>query len=609
MKIMKTRYMLTAAWMLASVAVDAQDLNKEITIDREIVPAQRAASRPVVFPSVTPPTVSAVKLRVNDSGTLVGITPGITPYEPTEGEGVFLATPYRGYADLGYFPGINIGMSAGYAIIDKENTALSVWAQADNRDYEGKKGSLWEASKWKTFDITGGLKFSQKFGNNKLDISTDLAYSSWSSPAQWVFNNEPIKNGILRDDVEKNLSNLRWHLNAGFSGRSNNGLSYGIGAGVGVLNNSKPRVTWVGELPDFVARPISEISANFNGYIRQQISGNAAAGIKVEGEFLNYSKFQSLELIASDIKGEQLANPGSKTIGQVDFIPSYDYNSGNFYSKVGARFGLSVNSGNSFHVAPDVLFGVNQGAMFGAWLKLGGGVVTNSIESVFQRSRYADTRMAYDLSNVAFSGQLGLRFGPFKGASLTVSADYAAANNWLMPYQVSNGVCNYNFFAPAKIRSWKLDAKFDWEYRSLLAVALSYEYNPGDDDDHAWLYWDDRARQVFGASISVTPIAKLTVDLGFTARLERQQWWESVESAEYINNGQYYIQDYIQGKSDNGSYSLGDQTNLWAGASWRFTQAFTAFARFDNILGKCAAMPFNLPSQGFTGLFGIGYKF
>lgn len=607
MKIMKTRYMLTAAWMFASVAVYAQDLNKEITIDRDIVPAQRAASRPVVFPSVTPPSVSPIKLRVNESGKMVGITPGITPYEPAEGEGAFPSTPYRGYADLGYFPGVNLGLSAGYAIIDKEKTNLSVWAQANNRDYDAKDGSLWTGSEWKTFDISGGLDFAQRFGNNILKISTDLAYSSWSSPGLWVFNTEIIKNGILRDDVDKNLSNLRWHFDAGFSGRAENGLSYGIGAGVGVLNNSKPKVTWVGKLPDFVARPINETAVNFDAYIRQQMSGNMSAGINVEGDFLNYNKFQTPEFIATDIRGELLANPGSKTLGQVDFIPSFDYNSGNIYGKVGARIGLSVNSGNSFHIAPDVVLGVNKGAMFGAWVKLEGGVKPNSIENIFLRSRYADTRLAYDLSNVAFTGQLGLRFGPFKGASFSLTADYAAANNWLMPYQVSNSISNYNVFAPAKIRSWKLGAKFGWEYRSLLAVALSYEYNPGNGDDHAWLYWDDRARQVFGGSLSLTPIKELTVDLGFTARLDRSQWWETLESIEYV--GSNNSQDYKHSDAATGSYSLGDQTNLWAGASWRFSEALSVFARFDNILGKRAAMIFNVPSQGFTGLFGVGYKF
>ena len=37
--------------------------------------------------------------------------------------------------------------------------------------------------------------------------------------------------------------------------------------------------------------------------------------------------------------------------------------------------------------------------------------------------------------------------------------------------------------------------------------------------------------------------------------------------------------------------------------------ALTVFARFDNILDKHSAQVFNVPTQGFTGLFGIGYKF
>lgn len=605
MKTMKTRHILAAAGLLASTAISAQDLNKEITIDRDIVPAQRAAQRPVVFPGVTPPAVAPVSLRMEESGSMTRISPAITPYEPAAGEGAFPFTPYRGYVDLGYFPGIDLGLSAGYAILDKEKTKINVWLQGDNRDYKSGGESLWKDFRWKNLDIAGGFGFSQKFGSyNTLRLSTDIAFSSWSSPWEWVVDGRELYGDNLGDDTDKNLTNLRWHFAGEFSGRANDRLTYGFGAGVGILNNRKPKMTWLGEVPDYYPQPVDETSAQFNANVRHQVSGNAAVGIKAEGTFIHYSSFLTPALMAAEINDDHIENPGSKTIGQIDFVPAVEYNAGSFYGKAGARLGLSVNSGSSFHIAPDVVLGINPDAMFGAWLKFGGGVKANSLETVFQRSRYADTRLAYDLSNVALTGQFGLRVGPFKGASLTLTADYAAANDWLMPYQMTDGLRVYNLFAPAKIRSWKFGARLDWEYRSLVAVALSYECNPGDGDNHAWLYWDDRARHVLGASVSVTPVSPLTVDLGFTARLDRLQWMASPGGLEYVND-----QDYIIKGPVFVSYKLGDLTNLWAGASWRFTPALTVFARFDNILGKRASLPFDVPSQGFTGLFGLGYKF
>ncbi len=603
MKTMKTRHMLAVASILAALTATAQDLNKEITIDRDIVPAQRAAARPMVFPAVTSPAVPPVNLRMEENGSPAAIAPAITPYEPAIGEGAFPLTPYRGYVDLGYFPGVDFGVSAGYAILDKDATRLNAWIQADNRDYKAESGSKWNDFRWKSLDLSGGIGFSQKFGRNTLRLSTDIAFSSWSAPDYWIIKEAAFINGFPRADRDKNLTNLRWHLSADFSGRANDRLTYGVGAGVGIFHNkNQDPGEWIGGTPHFYPLPVNETSGEIHANIRQQISAKAAIGMKVEGNFIRYSSFLTPALMYADIMNIPVDDPGSKTLGQIDFIPGVEYNTGSFYGKAGARLGLSLNSGSSFHVAPDILLGINPGAKFGAWLRLGGGVMPNSLASVFLRSRYADPRLAYDLSNVAFTGQLGLRVGPFKGASLTLTADYAAANDWLMPFQQTDGTRIYNLFAPARIRSCKLGAAIDWQYRSIVAVNVSYEYNPG--DDHAWLYWDDRARHVFGASVSVTPITPLTIDLGFTARLDRLQWLESAGGLEYLNS-----QDYIYNEPFAGSYSLGDLTNLWAGASWRFNSAFTAFARFDNILGKRASLPFNAPSQGFTGLFGVGYKF
>lgn len=623
--------MLTAT--LGGVALSAQDLEKEITIDRDIIPAQRAASRPVVFPTVTPPVVAPVNLRMEGTGYPAALAPGITPYEPAATPAAFAPTPWRGYVDFGYFPTVDFGLSAGYRIIDTAATGLNICLQADNRSYDSngadpahgldvRRPMIWEDFKWKSFDIAGGLALSQRIGaNNLLKVSTDIAYSSWSMPADWVAGDLGrfsgglfgTQNMVWNDqpfEWSTTLNNLRWHINADFVGRSvSSGLSYGVGAGFGIFNNKKLeyQAEYLGEsLGTFIPEPGNQSTVSFNGFIRQQVNERASVGIAVEGEMVNSSAYFTPEDMLMYIEDEvQMVAPGSKTVGQVDFIPSVAYNGGSFYGSVGARLGLSVNSGKSFHVAPDIILGVNPDARFGAWLKLGGGVETNTMESAFQISRYADPRIAYGLSNVAFTGQLGLRVGPFKGASLTLTADYAAANDWLMPLQYADNKAIYNLLAPGKIRSWKIGAKIDWQYRSLVTVALSYDGTLGGDDDQAWLYWRDRSRHVLGATVSVSPLSPLTVDLGFSARLDRRQLIAGEGLLRYINEQDYYEIGQLSGSS----YSLGDQTNLWAGASWKFTPALTVFARFDNILNKRASLVYNADGQGFCGLFGVGYKF
>jgi hypothetical protein len=608
---MKNLHILPLGCLLLPAAfvggnLQAQDLNKEITIDRDIVPAQRAAARPVVFPNLTAPTAANVNLNMEE-GTPSQLSTDLTLFAPAATPAAFEATPYRGYLDLGYFPAINLGVSAGYAIVDKSATKLNVWLQANNRNYKGLKqpSSLAdENEKWKSLDLAGGFDFAQRFGKyNVLRLSTDVAYGNWNIVDRYISLGDAQR--YIYNPYDK-LNNFRWHFNGGFDGRANENLTYGIGAAFGLFHNKdvdKDMIGYVGT----PAKAVNQSQITFDGYVREQVSDHASVGIKVEGDFLHSNSFYTPDRyidMDNGVAAKADALSG-KTLGHVDFVPSVDYNTGSFYGKVGVRLQLSANSGKSFHIAPDLTLGVNPDARFGAWLKFGGGVQTNSAESLYLVNRYADTKFAYELSNLAFTGQLGLRVGPFYGASLTLTADYAAANDWLMPYQYLQSSCATNLFRGSDLRSWKVGARIDWEYRKLLKVGLSYEGALGSDEKDSWIYWSDRARHVLGASVSVTPISALTVDLGISARLNR--YYSLLLAAERI-----YINDQDYTETTTPTYykqDLGDLTNFWAGASYKITPAFTVFARFDNILNKRTQMVFATPNQGFTGLFGIGYKF
>lgn len=605
--------------MLAAVTpgICGQDLNKEITIDRDIVPAQRAAVRPSVFPQLTIPATSHADPRIESSTTSARISPSLALYEPAATVAAFPATPFRGYVDLGYFPMGDIALSAGYAIISNERTNLNAWLQLDNRNYKAPANSLWDSDKFHTLDALLGVDFGRKFGRNRLTLSLDFAASSTAFPSIWQADGRALYNTAViaaasvlppADPEEltapdhQALSNIRVHLKGDFDGHINDALTYGISARGGIFSASSLPADVKATGANAKSTASADLGLRFSG----NVTDNASLGIRAEAKWLRYNAFLPFADIYTSIFNNLPFPPGgARSMAQVDFIPSAEYNGGSFYGRIGARLGLSFNSGKTFHVAPDVLLAVNPDARFGAWVKFGGGVIANSPEEVFLLSRYADPRATYDFSNLALTGQVGVRVGPFYGASLSLTADYAAANNYLMPLQIASLNTLINTFSPWKIRAWKLGARFDWTWRRILAVGLSYEVAPGASEDKAWIYWRDRARQVAGITVSVTPISPLTVDLGFTARLSRRQAIEEIVPTIYINDQDYYSLS-TRGRVDT---SLGDLTNLSAGASWRFSDELSVFARFENILAKRSSLIFDVPTRGFTGLFGVAYKF
>lgn len=628
---MKTAYILPLALLMVPAIGAAQSLEKEITIDRDIVPEQRAAARPTVYPEVSIPKGRTINMRMEGNSIHSALSPLLFRFEPAATEPAFAPTPWRGYVDLGYFPTLDAALSAGYAILADEANSLNVWLQGDNRQYKGgPKAGAFEEEKFKSLDLAFGVDFAHRFGSyNTLRINASGAYSKWNADASAFEYLDPVLNGSagsqtpgtggnvnvgqVVDDFMSDLHNFRFNVGASFDGRYSDHLTYRIGAGFNRFANGKfPQVEYVyfneatGEHIQTVSAPAASQSViDFNGLIREQVNDAAAVSLTVEGKVLHYNSFRTGEEAMYCLnKNMDMPVGESRNMAQIDVIPAVEYNSGIFTGRAGARFGISSKSGKTFHVAPDVTLGLNPDACFGVWVKLGGGVNTNTLEDMFQVSRYADTRLGYGFSNVAFTGQVGLRVGPFYGASLTLTADYAAANDWYMPMAVRDLKGNANIFMPEDLRTWKVGAKINWQYRRLLELDLSYEGTLGDGNKKSWLYWADRAKHVIGATATVHPIEPLDVCVGFTARMDRSNLLFAQEY--YFVNDQDY---YYYPKGEGASLDLGTLTNLWAGASYRFTPAFSVFARVDNILNNRNLGVFEVPAQGLTGLVGVAYKF
>lgn len=243
-----------------------------------------------------------------------------------------------------------------------------------------------------------------------------------------------------------------------------------------------------------------------------------------------------------------------------------------------------------------MLLGVNPTSGFGAWLRLGGGEELNSLRNLFAFSPYISQIYAYGTSNMPITGDLGLRFGPVKGASLTLGVAYAAANDWLLPEMYGSQLV----FGRNNLRAWKASAKLHWEFRKMLSLDASFESRLGSGEKDVWVQWRDRARHRLAASVAFRPIDKLTFDVSYELRMKRSMpvWGGSLWTA--------------QDAAEEGmpvSAGLKDVSDLGVGASYRVTDAFTVFARVDNLLNTETYMLPLVPEQGFSGLAGVTFKF
>lgn len=133
---MKLHIFSTVIALSIGASLSAQDLSKEIVIEKDIVPQERQASRHNVTPTMSLSPISVKPLSLSEGAAGVQVPGFLTTLEPAQGECLIGKSPYRGYANIGYFPLLNFGASAGYRIIASEATTLDVWDQYNFNSYD-----------------------------------------------------------------------------------------------------------------------------------------------------------------------------------------------------------------------------------------------------------------------------------------------------------------------------------------------------------------------------------------------------------------------------------------------------------------------------------------
>ena len=137
---------------------------------------------------------------------------------------------------------------------------------------------------------------------------------------------------------------------------------------------------------------------------------------------------------------------------------------------------------------------------------------------------------------------------------------------------------------------------FSYKYRDMASLRLSYEGAP-QGIDKGYTMWSDRAKSVFNAQLTVSPISALDICLGYELRSGRAIY-EVGSDSDDIFQGTYYT-----------LHTIGNVNSLNLGATYHITPQFNVWANVENLLNSKWEAVYGIPAKGVTGLVGIGYKF
>lgn len=560
---MTLRYITLALASALALSASAQSLTKEITVEHEIIPEQREATRLNFMPSINLSPITATRLSYSERVASSRIASALTILEPAAFDDAIYVSPFKGYAALGFFPMYNTNLSAGYRFIDNERTRVNGWMQYNGTAYK-RDGSYYRRN---TASL-GAMLHQAIGGKSVLDAGVGYTFARYN-----LYDADALR--------PQNLH--KFDLNALFRS-SHSDFDYNIGV-------SFNRFAYV-DNPDWALAQPAPFAKRQNLY---GVAGGMAFGINDRS-----SLTIDVDFTASSLRMDYLKEYGSKSDQLLTVTPKYSLSGNNAVLDLGARIDFTFHGDKVFHIAPDAKLTIMPASQFSLYVKAGGGEHRNTLSSLYDCVPFVQPYAQNRFSHIPLTADAGITIGPFRGFHFDLYGGYAIANDWLMPaFMDDSRIC---LFEQIDMKGWRVGAALGYKYNDIVELKASFEAAP-QKYDRGYYLWRDRAKNVLDASLRVTPISALDITAGFELRTKRAMWsvYPDVDLSDpgNINWDEYQPTEV----------SLGNMSNLKLGALYRIDSQWSAFVRGENLLNKKCLLPGNIPMQGLTGLVGVTYKF
>lgn len=532
-------------------------LTAEIDVERTVVPRlELQAPLPSMVPSVIASAQEPVRLSmseyvggaadftVNPGGLLSPAFTGLAP-----------RSPYRGYVWGGYFPSYNLGVGAGYRLVNTERTVLGAAVQFDGSSYHAHMA---DGSRPSVKDNTIGVQadFSHVFSTAaRLGAVIGYSHAALTAPTmQTAAQDRKIDDFNAAIQLDGRLRHAGYAVKLDL-----NRFSVGDDIVCGEDLLTPPSETVFG------------FSAVFGGTTPDSLFRyNLAAGVDMkhrEGYVWTGAMF---EPVAKE-------NPL-----MVSLDPTVGFRFGTVGIDLGARVDISSGlKGSSLHVAPRVDVAWTPSGRFAVFARSDGGAQMTDLRTIYNYSVFAPGVLCYDATFSPVNSRAGFAIGPFQDFSVEVYARYASTRRASM-MAVVGGDLPLAVLAPANMKGWGAGISADWSgTRASVSGKIEILQH---DMDRGFADAPDRAGVV----------ASLSAQFNATDRISADASWNFRGSRAYALDGALMPMRNI--------------SNLNLGVQCVATDRLDVFISFENILGRHTEILPGLTSNGVHGLAGIVYK-
>lgn len=572
-----------------------QNLDREMTLEREYDPSVQDASKVNTLPVIKEPTVK--KMPIDYAGFTVPADPekeiSLLPSGNIMTD--ILYNKRRGYFNFGAGTYLNLNGDLGYHILSTDKDQLNIWFSHRSTNGKVKYLQYDEKVKAKLNDNLGGLNFKHTFQRAILDMNLKYGYSAFN------YYGLPI-NSFLSSTTEEQLKKADRKTNqvdqtiqAKIGVGSVDGSSLGYYIGVDYTNFSHKYGLGIDH--DGPTEHTVKLNFDFNA----PFNGNQKIGLAGRVEYFNYSLPDDKKIAPGAITPGRFYTYDFDNYTSAVLNPYYKIEGDNWNVKLGAKVmivaGLDDDSGKTFSASPDIAADVEVAEKTVLYVAAGGDLHSNSMYDISQINRYADPSESVNPSREWLDAKLGIKSGVAPGFWFDIFGGYKITSNDYF-FNTYNNFYENDFGNVCTIRNGidtkqlYVGANLKYSYQQLFDIQLKGVYNNwnmeyGKDYIPGGKLDDPIGKPVMelNAGVTVRPIRNLSASLDY-----------------YLATGRKAEVYGITQDMDNIN-----ELNLTG--AYNFNDTFGLYLKLNNVLFQKYELYYGYPLQKFSAMIGVNINF
>ena len=567
-----------------------QNLDREMTLEREYDPSVQDASKVNTLPVIKEPTVK--KMPIDYAGFTVPADPekeiSLLPSGNIMTD--ILYNKRRGYFNFGAGTYLNLNGDLGYHILSTDKDQLNIWFSHRSTNGKVKYLQYDEKVKAKLNDNLGGLNFKHNFDKLALKMGVKYGYSGFNYYGFPMYSN-PSSSNIpeLLSDIETNQVAQTIKANVGVESKEDAPVGYLLDLGYTNFSYKYGR----GEPFDGP----TEGTFNLNFGLNAGFGGNQRVGLDGNFQYFNYSLPNEMKIPDGEKArySYYFDNFAAATLS-----PYYKIEGENWHVKLGVNAMFYSGEHKEFMASPNISADVEVADKTVLYLSANGKLKSNSMYDLFQVNRYTSPISRITPSRNWLDGILGIRSGVAPGFWFDVFGGYKITSDDYFYVPAFHNVEDHfgNLCYPSNLMDSKqlfVGANLKYSYQQLFEISLKGVYNNWDVEyskDHSEGFLNINEPEAYGmpemeitAGVTVRPIKNLSASLDYYLATGRK----TPLGLEKIK------MDNINELNLTGAYNLND--------------TFGLYLKLNNVLFQKYELYYGYPLQKFSAMIGVNINF